>query len=66
MNNIFLFTPNEMNSTENNKSSSSYSNLSFNLITFSYGLFGFGYVIFHTSRQAVIEKSKVKTVVIGF
>ena len=40
---IFLFTPNEINSNENNKSSSSYSNLSFNLITLSYGLYGFGY-----------------------
>jgi predicted MFS family arabinose efflux permease len=45
---IFLFTPNEMNSNENNKSSSSYSNLSFNLITLSYGLYGFGYVILGT------------------
>lgn len=45
---IFLFTPNEINSNENNKSSSSYSNLSFNLITLSYGLYGFGYVILGT------------------
>ena len=45
---IFVFTPNEMNSNENNKSSSSYSNLSFNLITLSYGLYGFGYVILGT------------------
>lgn len=45
---IFLFTPNEMNSNQNNKSSSSYSNLSFNLITLSYGLYGFGYVILGT------------------
>ena len=45
---IFLFTPNEMNSNENNKSSNSYSNLSFNLITLSYGLYGFGYVILGT------------------
>ena len=45
---IFLFTPDEMNSNENNKSSSSYSNLSFNLITLSYGLYGFGYVILGT------------------
>ena len=45
---IFLFTPNEINFKENNKSSSSYSNLSFNLITLSYGLYGFGYVILGT------------------
>ena len=45
---IFLFTPNEINSNENNKSPNSYSNLSFNLITLSYGLYGFGYVILGT------------------
>ena len=45
---IFLFTPNEINSNESNKSSNSYSNLSFNLITLSYGLYGFGYVILGT------------------